>query len=268
MFLAAVVQICSTSDADANRRTTTDLIEQAAKRGARLVCTPENTNLIAPLPEMAQRAEPLEGPTCTHFAELARRLDVYLLLGSFNEKSEQPDHCYNTSVLFGPDGGRLALYRKIHLFDVDAPGRVKMRESSCFLPGREVVVADTPLARLGLSICYDLRFGELFRRLTDLGAEVLCIPAAFTLATGRYHWQTLLQGRAIEFQSYVVAPAQWGRHDPEGRRESYGHAQIIDPWGQVLAMVPDGPGIAVAEINPRRVAEVRQAIPVRQNRRL
>lgn len=268
MFLAAVVQLCSTSDTEANWQTTSELVTLAAQRGARLVCTPETTNLIAPLPEMAQCAEPLDGPTCTRFAGLARQLDLYLLLGSFSEKSEQPERCYNTSVLFGPDGSRLALYRKIHLFDVDAPGRVRMQESAAFLPGREVVVADTPLARLGLSICYDLCFGELYRRLTDQGAEVLCIPAAFTLATGRYHWQPLLHARAIEFQSYVLAPAQWGRHDPQGRRESYGHALIIDPWGQTLAMVPDGPGIAVAEINPQRVAEVRQAIPVRQNRRL
>ncbi len=268
MFLAAVVQICSTRDAEANWNTVRQLIVQAARRGAQLVCTPENTNLLGSLPEMARCAEPLTGQTCTRFADLSRELGLYLLLGSFNETSERPDRFYNTSVLFGPDGSRLACYRKIHLFDVDVPGRVRMQESDAVLPGQDVVVAQTPLARLGLSICYDLRFGELYRKLTDQGAEVLCIPAAFTLATGRYHWQTLIQARAIEFQSYVLAPAQWGRHDPQGQRESFGHALIVDPWGQIVAMVPDGPGIAVAEINPQRVTEVRQAIPVGRNRRL
>jgi len=264
MFLAAVIQINSRMDVEANWQITRYLIRRAVSRGAKLVATPENTHFLGPPAEKVRAGETLQGPTCTRFAELAGELGVHLLLGSFNEKGDQPDRVYNTSVLFGPKGQQLAVYRKIHLFDVNVTDGAVHRESNSVQPGREIVVAETPLARLGLSICFDLRFGELYRQLVERGAEVLCVPSAFLTSTGRAHWEVLLRARAIENQCYVLAPGQWGRHDDQGPKESYGHSMIIDPWGQVLAMVPDGPGIALAEINVDRVAQVRRTIPMRK----
>jgi deaminated glutathione amidase len=273
-YVAAAVQLTSTSDEAANWESARALIERAAALGARLIATPENSNYLGPHEEKVRRAEPLAGPTVGRFAELARRLGVHLLLGSFNEASGEPERCYNTSVLLGPAGQVLAAYRKLHLFDVDVPGGVRFAESATCKPGdpadpeRGLVVAETPLGRIGLTICYDLRFAELYRRLADLGADVLAVPSAFTLATGKDHWEPLLRARAIENQCYVLAPAQHGRHDDGGLRESYGHAMIVDPWGLPLATAADGPGLALAEIDLERVARVRRAIPVRQHRRL
>jgi predicted amidohydrolase len=273
-FVAAVVQLTSTSDEAANWDAARRLVERAAAHGARLVATPENTNYLGPHEEKVRRAEPLDGTTVGRFAELARRLGIHLLLGSFNERSDEPARCYNTSVLLGPEGQLLAVYRKLHLFDVDVPGGVRFAESATCKPGdpadprHGLVVADTPLGRLGLTICYDLRFAELYRRLADLGADLLAVPSAFTLATGKDHWEPLLRARAIENQCFVLAPAQHGRHDDGGLRESYGHAMIVDPWGLPLATAADGPGLAIAEIDLERAAQVRQAIPVRRHRRL
>ncbi|HXO40300.1 MAG TPA: carbon-nitrogen hydrolase family protein [Thermoanaerobaculia bacterium] len=275
--VAAAIQLTSTADEASNWESARRLIELAATRGARLVATPENTNYLGPHDEKVRRAEPLDGPTVGRFAELARRLGIHLLLGSFNERSDEPSRCYNTSVLLGPDGEVLAVYRKLHLFDVDVPGGVRFTESATCKPGalgapgdpdRGLAVADTPLGRLGLTICYDLRFAELYRRLADLGADILAVPSAFTMATGKDHWEPLLRARAIENQCYVLAPAQHGRHDDGGLRESYGHAMIVDPWGLPVAVASDGPGLALAEIDLERVARVRRAIPVRQHRRL
>jgi predicted amidohydrolase len=267
MFAAAAVQLTSTSDEAANWAAARTLIERAAGYGARLVATPENTNFLGPHDEKVRRAEPLDGPTPRRFAGLARDLGIYLLLGSFNERSEEAGRCYNTSVLFGPDGAILATYRKIHLFDVDIPGGVSFAESATCKPGESIVVVETPLGRLGLSICYDLRFPELYRELVERGAELIAIPSAFTLATGKDHWEPLLRARAIETQAFVLAPAQVGRHDDGGLRESYGHATIVDPWGAPLAVAGDGPGLALAEIDLERVRRVRQAIPLAHHRR-
>jgi deaminated glutathione amidase len=268
MFLAAAVQLTSTSDEAANWESAVELIRRAASYGARFVSTPENTNYLGPHEEKVRRAEPLSGPTVRRFGDLARELGIHLLLGSFNEASDETARCYNTSVFFGPDGGVLATYRKIHLFDVDIPGGVSFAESATCKPGTETAVVETPLARFGLSICYDLRFGELYRRLADGGADVLTVPSAFTLATGKDHWEPLLRTRAIENQCYVIAPAQHGRHDDGGLKESWGHAMIVDPWGIVVATASDGPGLALAEIDPGRGERVRRAIPVARHRRL
>ncbi|QDV35869.1 carbon-nitrogen hydrolase family protein [Tautonia plasticadhaerens] len=263
MFLAAAVQMTSTSDAEANWRQARSLVERAAGYGAALVATPENTNFLGPAPEKVRLAEPIDGPTCRRFGDLARSLGIHLLLGSFNERIERdPARCHNTSVLFGPDGQVQATYRKIHLFDVDVSESVRYRESDQIAPGSAAVVTRTPLGTLGLSICYDLRFGNLYRRLVREGAEILCVPSAFTLTTGRAHWEPLVRARAIECQGFVIAPAQCGRHDDEGLRETFGHAMIVDPWGQVLATAADGPGLALAEIDPGLVARVRRSIPV------
>ncbi|HEX7181250.1 MAG TPA: carbon-nitrogen hydrolase family protein [Thermoanaerobaculia bacterium] len=268
MFLAAAIQLNCTSDEQANWESARSLIERAAGYGARFVATPENTNYLGPHEEKVRRAEPLGGPTCARFADLARRLGIHLLLGSYNEKSDEADRCYNTSVLFSPEGEILATYRKMHLFDVDVPGGVRFAESATCKPGDAVTVAETPLGRFGLSICYDLRFPELYRRMVDQGAEILAIPSAFTLATGKDHWEPLMRARAIENQCWVLAPAQHGEHDDAGLKASWGHAMIVDPWGLPVAVASDGPGIAVAEIDLERVAKVRRAIPVGRHRRL
>jgi predicted amidohydrolase len=267
-YLAAAVQLTSTSDAEANWASARALIERAAGYGAKLVATPENTNFLGPHEEKVRRAEPLDGPTSGRFADLSARLGIHLLLGSFNEQSATPGRCRNTSVLFGPDGGRLAVYRKIHLFDVDVSPEVRFTESATVEPGLETVVAPTPLGRIGMTVCYDLRFAELYRKLRDDGAEILAVPSAFTLTTGRAHWHPLLRARAIENQCWLIAPAQHGRHDDGGLRESFGHALIADPWGTVVADAADGPGLALAEIDLTRVAAVRRAMPVADHRRL
>jgi predicted amidohydrolase len=268
MFLAAAVQLTSTSDEEGNWESARALIERAASHGARFVATPENTNYLGPHEEKVRRAEPLDGRTISRFAELARRLGIHLLLGSFNERSDEAGRCYNTSVFFSPQGEILGAYRKIHLFDVDVPGGVRFAESATCKPGTEVEVVTTPLGRFGLSICYDLRFGELYRRLVDAGAEILMIPSAFTLATGKDHWEPLVRARAIETQCWVIAPAQHGGHDDGGLSHTWGHAMIVDPWGIPVATAADGPGLALAEIDLDRAAKVRQAIPVARHRRL
>jgi predicted amidohydrolase len=268
MFLAAVVQLSCTSDEEANWEQARSLIERAAGYGAALVATPENTNFLGLHDEKVRRAEPLEGPTCGRFSELARSHGIHVLLGSFNERSDDPQRCFNTSVLFGPDGKIVGRYRKMHLFDVDVSPEVRFSESETVKPGEEPVLLDTSLARIGLSICYDLRFPELYRVLVDRGAEILTVPSAFTLTTGKDHWYPLLRARAIETQCYVLAPAQVGEHDDEGYRHSYGHSMIVDPWGQIVATVSEDPGIALAEIDLTRVERVRRGMPVAQHRRL
>ena len=282
-FLVAAIQLQSSSNEASNLEVAAALIERAAGYGARLAATPENTNYLGPHEEKVRGAQPLDGPVCARFAELARRHSMYVLLGSFNERNEQAlaqeaageggagpklGRCNNTSVLFGPDGARLAVYRKIHLFDVDVSEEVRFKESATIAPGAEVVVAPTELGTLGLSVCYDLRFAELYAALVRKGAQIITVPSAFTLMTGKDHWYALLRARAIETQCYVIAPAQSGRHDDRGLRHSYGHSLVIDPWGQVIAAAPDGPGLALAEIDLERVARVRRQIPVAEHRRL
>ena len=267
-MLAAVCQMRSTADGAGNLRQAEELVRSAAARGATFVATPENTNYLGPHAEKVRLAETLEGPTCLLFSRLARELSIHLLLGSFNERRPVEGHCFNSSVLFGPTGTRLAVYRKIHLFDVDVPDGVSFRESATVAPGADLVIAETPFGGLGLSICYDLRFGELYRALVARGASVLTIPSAFTATTGKAHWEILVRARAIESQAFVVAPGQHGEHGDSGLRESHGHSLIVDPWGRILAEAPDGIGIAVAELDLTEVARTRAAIPLAAHRRL
>ncbi len=267
-FSAAVCQMRSTSDGAENLRQAEELVRAAAAGGATFVATPENTNYLGPHGEKVRLAEGFDGSTCALFSSLARELAIHLLLGSFNEKSPVAGRCFNSSVLFGPDGAQLAVYRKIHLFDVDVPDGVSFRESAMVAPGSEVVVAATALGPVGLSICYDLRFGELYRALVLRGAQVLTVPSAFTAVTGKAHWETLVRARAIEAQAFVVAPGQVGEHGDSGLRESHGHSMIVDPWGRILAEVPGGIGFAVAEVDLGEVARVRAAIPLADHRRL
>ncbi|MDH3744829.1 MAG: carbon-nitrogen hydrolase family protein [Acidobacteriota bacterium] len=267
-YIAAVVQLTSTSDEEENLAAAFGRVREAASAGARFVATPENTNYLGPHEDKVRRAQSLDGPVCRAFADLAREIGVFLLLGSFNEKSSDSDRCYNTSVLFDPLGERLAVYRKIHLFDVDVSDEVRFTESATVVPGEETVVAATPLGNLGLTICYDLRFPELYRRLLDKGAELLLVPSAFTATTGKDHWLPLLRARAIENQCYVLAPAQVGRHDDGGLRESHGHSLILDPWGDILALATEGPGMALAEIDRSRIESVRRSMPIQSHRKM
>ncbi len=268
MFLAAVVQLNCSSDSQGNWTLAEGLIRRAAGYGAKFVATPEAANYLGPHAEKVRLAEPLTGPTVQAFARLAAELEIHLLVGSVNERSDDPQRCYNTSVFLGRNGRIIQSYRKIHLFDVDVSPDVRFLESDTTVPGSEVRVAETELGVFGLSICYDLRFPEMYRMLAERGATVMMVPSAFTATTGKDHWRVLLQARAIETQSYVIAPAQHGEHDDEGLRHSYGHSMIIDPWGQVVATVSDGTGIALAEIELDRVAKVRQGMPVTSHRRL
>lgn len=267
-FLAAAVQLRSDSDVERCWTQFDRLVRRAASYGASFVCTPEASNYLGPHDRKVQIAEPLDGPTVSRYAGLAAELGITLLVGSVNETSDQDGRCYNTSVLLGPDGRLLGSYRKMHLFDVDAPPDLHFFESNTTVPGDQVSVVDSPVGRIGMSICYDLRFPELYRRMVDQGAQILAVPAAFTLTTGKDHWHPLLRARAIETQCFVIAPGQHGHHDDAGLRQSFGHSMIVGPWGHVLGMSPDGEGLALAEVDLDRIDSIRRAMPLSNHRRL
>lgn len=266
-FLAAAVQMAAGTDKAANLAKAEQLIGEAARRGAGFVALPEVFNHRGHPDGDAAAAEAVPGTTSDFLAELARRHAVYLLGGSILEHSERPGLSFNTSLLFDPAGALVARYRKIHLFDVDLPGEVQLRESATRSPGEQVVVADTPLARFGLSVCYDLRFPELYRALAIQGAQVLCVPAAFLLHTGKDHWEPLLRARAIENGCYVVAPNQVGSNRDAGVA-TYGRSMIVDPWGNVLARAEDRECVVVAPIDLAWLGEIRRRLPCLEHRRL
>lgn len=263
-----VVQMCSTEDVDANMDSVRRLVGEAADRGAQMVLVPECFSYLGPEKGKAALAESLAdgGPILDRCAEIARERGVDVVYGGFWEKSDVPEKVRNTCIYMRADGSIASAYRKIHLFDVDLPDGTKLLESETVEAGSEPVVAEAPFGALGLSVCYDLRFPELYRRLVDAGAIALAIPAAFTLTTGKDHWHVLLRARAIEQQCYVLAAAQTGHH--YGKRRSYGHALIADPWGTVLAECGEGEGVAIAEIDPAYVEQVRAAVPSLTHRRL
>ncbi len=264
--LVGVVQLTSTDDRARNLDTALRLAGEAADLGAKLVGLPENFAFMGPEEARLAGAETLEGPSLSAVRELAARRRIHVLAGSIAERTDDPRRTANTSALVGDDGSLLAVYRKIHLFDVAIPDGARYAESEGVRPGDQVVVAETALGRIGLSVCYDLRFPELYRRLSALGAELLTIPSAFTLYTGKDHWEVLVRARAIENLAYVLAPAQVGRHGP--RRETYGNAMIVDPWGVVLARCADGEGLAVAPFRRDRLEQVRRDLPSLKHRRL
>jgi len=280
---AAVVQLNSTGEKARNLAAAERLVRAAAADGAELVALPEKWNLLAEGEELLAGAEPLDGPSLTAARALARELGIYLLAGSICEAAPGPTarkarhvsgnrpvgpRAFNTSVLIGPDGSDLAAYRKIHMFDVEVGG-VAYRESEHEEPGEEIVVATLgdPGAdlSLGLSVCYDLRFPELYRILALRGARVVAVPSAFTAATGRDHWEVLLRARAIEDQVFVLAPNQVGEAPPHF--DSYGHSAIVDPWGAILATVADGEGFAAADLDLGAQERVREQLPSLANRR-
>jgi len=265
-LLAAVIQMNSGADVARNFVACEALVAEAAGRGAAFVALPENFAYLRSEGEPIPEAQDLDGAWTQRLAELARQHRITLLAGSLPEGVPGESRVHNTSVLFGPSGRRLAVYRKIHLFDIDVPGMEHLKESKAVVPGSEVVVAETSFGPLGLSICYDLRFPELYRQLTRKGARVLAVPSAFTERTGKDHWEVLLRARAIENLAYVVAPAQVGVHG-QGRA-SHGHAMIVDPWGSIAAQVADGEGIAIAELDFERQDRLRRELPALSHTRL
>lgn len=259
MLRAAAVQMSSGPDKRANLEKAEALVRAAAGQGAGLVVLPEVFNWRGPRGGEAESAETVPGPSSERMAALARELGIHLQAGSITERIASDPRCYNTALLFGPSGEILGRYRKIHLFDVEIPGQVSACESQTRKPGAETVAVATAIGTIGLSVCYDLRFPELYRRLVRAGAEILCIPSAFTFPTGAAHWETLVRARAIENQCYVVAPGQFGP-SPHGYR-NYGNSMIVDPWGTVVARASEGEGVIVAEIRRDHLERVRQELP-------
>lgn len=268
--VAAVVQLCSGDNLQHNLERCAELCRRAARAGAELVVLPENFAYIRNLERKLALAEPLSaeqpGPILAAMQAVARELGIHLLLGGTPVVGPDPEHFYQSAVLLDPEGRIVAAYRKMHLFDVNIPDGAVFTESRWIAPGDELVTAPAPGGTLGFSICYDLRFPELYRALTARGANLVCVPAAFTLHTGKDHWMPLLRARAIENQLFVLAADQWGHHRPG--RASFGKSCIIDPWGTVLAMVHEGEGVAVAELDLAQQRKVRRELPCLEHRRL
>ena len=261
---AAAVQLNSTDDKQRNLATADRLTREAAGEGAELVVLPEKFNVLGTHDDYIAGAETLDGPTIGWARERARELGIDLVAGSIVERREGREKLSNTSVHVGPDGELKAVYRKIHMFDVVVGGQA-YRESESEEPGDELVVSETAdHVPLGLTVCYDLRFPELYRILAIRGARVITIPAAFTKVTGQAHWEILLRARAIENQAFVVAADQVGRHPPD--KESFGGSMIVDPWGEVLAKAPDEECVVSAELDLARQDEVREQLPSLANR--
>jgi deaminated glutathione amidase len=262
---AAAVQLNATDDKQRNLATAERLVRAAAADGAQLVALPEKWSFIGAPEDVPAAAEPLDGPTITWAREIARELGIDLLAGSIVERVEGQEKSSNTSVHVGPDGEIHAVYRKIHMFDVEVSGTV-YRESATEDPGTEIVLSETADgASLGLTVCYDLRFPELYRILAVRGARIITVPAAFTLTTTRDHWEPLLRARAIENQAFVVAANQIGTHPPGHR--SGGRSMIVDPWGLVLALAPDSETHIVADLDFDAQDDIRTKLPSLANRR-
>jgi deaminated glutathione amidase len=258
----AVVQLNSTNEKARNLEAAERLVRAAVSDGAQLIALPEKWNLLAGGEELLAGAEPLDGPSLTAARGWARELGIHLLAGSISERG--PEKAFNTSVLIGPDGDDLVVYRKIHMFDVDVGG-VAYRESDHEEPGAEIVTAPLGELLVGLTVCYDLRFPELYRILAVRGARLIAVPSAFTAATGRDHWEVLLRARAIESQVFVLAPNQVGEAPPHF--SSYGHSAIVDPWGTVLVAAPDEECFVAADLDLAEQERVRESLPSLANRR-
>jgi nitrilase len=266
---AAAIQMTSTRDIPANLAEAERLLADAAARGAELAVLPENFSFMGATD--AERAAAVErygdGPAQRFLAEQAERHGIWIVGGTIPIRDRGAERASSRSLLIGPDGREAAHYDKIHLFDVDIPGREAERymESASSLAGTRVVSASTALGRIGLTVCYDIRFPALFHRLSVLGTDVLVVPAAFTVPTGQVHWQPLLQARAIESLVYVVAAGQWGEH--AGGRKTYGHSMVIGPWGEILAALESGPGVVCVDLDMIRLQQLREKFPVVAHRR-
>jgi deaminated glutathione amidase len=261
---AAAVQLNSTADVARNVEVAERLVRDAVRAGAELVVLPEKWNLLGAAETLLEGAEPLDGPSLAAAGSWARELGIHLVAGSVAERVAGAEKLYNTSVLFDPHGEAVATYRKLHMFDVDVAG-VAYRESQHEAPGEDIVLATIGELDLGLTVCYDLRFPELYRILAVRGARVISVPSAFTYETGRAHWHVLLRARAIENQAFVVAPNQIGEAAPHYR--SYGHSLIADPWGTVIAEAPDEECFVLADLDLEAQERIREDLPSLANRR-
>jgi predicted amidohydrolase len=255
---AALAQVTSTADRTANIAAAREMCLEAARGAADLVAFPENVLYLRsegmPVPDPLA----LDGPVLAEFRAIAKARRIWILLGSVPEAASPPK-IHNTSVLIDRTGEIRASYRKIHLFDVAIPGGPNLRESDAVIAGDRAVTVETEFGVCGMSICYDLRFPELYRRLSRAGARILFAPSAFTEVTGRDHWELLCRARAVESQCWLIAPAQWGRHSPT--RASWGHSMVVDPWGRIVAEKPDGIGLLWADLDLTEVDRVRSALP-------
>ncbi len=259
-FRIACLQINTGNDLAANLATLSDMVAEAARGGARFVLTPEYSLMMDGSGRvMRERALPEDGgEPLAQLRALAREQQIWLLLGSLTLKTGD-ERIANRSLLIADDGRVVAAYDKIHMFDVTLPDGKVIRESSSYRPGERAVVAPTPWGSLGMTVCYDLRFPHLFRALAQQGAQFIAVPSSFQRQTGKVHWHALLKARAIENACYIFAPAMCGEH--AGNRQTYGHALIVDPWGEVLADGGEAPGIVYADIDPARVAKIRSMMP-------
>lgn len=264
-YLAAAIQMTSVPDLAKNLAQAEELIDLAVRQGAELIGLPENFSFLGEESDKVLQAETIAVESEKFIKTMAQRYQVTILGGGFPVPVNQ-SQVYNTAILVEPNGEEVARYQKVHLFDVNVPDGNTYQESITVKAGEALppIYHSEKLGNLGLSVCYDVRFPELYRHLSYKGAEVLFIPAAFTAYTGKDHWQILLQARAIENTCYAIAPAQTGRH--YGMRYSHGHALIIDPWGAILADAGDQPGVAIAEISPTRLEQVRRQMPSLQHR--
>ena len=264
---AAAIQLNSQGDLEANLAIVARLVDRAAADGAQIVVVPENFAYFGPERLRRDIAESeAGGPIQEALQELAQRHRVAIVAGGFPERSTDPKRPFNTCLVVGSDGGVRARYRKLHLFDVELPGGRVLSESATTMPGTTPVITEVEGVAVGLTICYDLRFPELFRWLSEHGAEVVVVPAAFTLQTGRDHWQVLVRARAIENQVWVVAANQWGEH-PESR-QSYGHSAVVDPWGRIVAEQAEGTGVVGALLDLDELTVIRRRLPCLDHRRL
>ncbi|OXY81202.1 carbon-nitrogen hydrolase family protein [Oceanimonas doudoroffii] len=262
------LQLNAGADWHGNRERIEALLARLPDARPLLVQLPENAVVFGGREAVLSVAEPLsQGPVQDCLAHWAKRFGIWLVVGSMPTRIEGSDRLHTSCLVYDEQGQQVAHYHKLHLFDVDvADGHGRYRESDSYQPGSELGVVDSPFGRLGLSICYDLRFPELYRALRERGADILMVPAAFTRVTGQAHWLPLLQARAIENQCYVLAAGQWGEH--AGGRQTWGHSVILDPWGEVCACLPEGEGLIRAPLDRQRLESVRRQMPVAQHARL
>ncbi len=265
-YLAAAIQMTSVPDLQENLAQAEELIDLAVRQGAELVGLPENFSFMGEEKAKMSQAQEIASASEIFLKKMAQRFQVTILGGGFPVPVDHTAKVHNTALLIDQNGDELARYYKVHLFDVNVPDGNTYQESSTVMAGNELppIYRSEKLGNIGLSVCYDVRFPELYRHLSDKGADVVFVPAAFTAFTGKDHWQVLLQARAVENTYYVIAPAQTGTH--YARRQTHGHAVIIDPWGVILADAGEKPGVAIAEIKPTRLEQVRRQMPSLEHR--
>ena len=258
-ILSAAIQLNAGSDKKLNIENATRLIKKAAHNGAKLIALPEVFNWRGTRKEIPDNCEPIPGPTSLRMSELAATLNIFLLCGSIIESNPEGSRPFNTSFLLNPSGKIIACYRKLHLFKIHQRGTSTIDETRIYSSGHEVVTVRIPFSRVGFTICYDLRFPELYRRLADSGAGIIFVPSSFTYETGKAHWEILLKARAIENQVYILAPNQYGK-DHLGNRH-YGHSMIVDPWGTVIGRCSNGETIIYGELDINHLKKVRKSLP-------